>query len=99
MDSRRETPRISGTAGVAVGGELLDGVLFETVVGPALGLDRLPYWLFNDLRTASSARLVMADPGIPSILARIGSDVGALVRALLYVGHAEDFHGAVEAAE
>src|SRR2546429_13680 len=99
MDSRRETPRISGTAGVAVGGELLDGVLFETVVGPALGLDRLPYWLFNDLRTASSVRLVMADPRIPSILARIGGDVGALVHALLYKGHAYDFHRAIEAAK
>ena len=43
MDSRDAAPRISGTAGVAVGGEILDGVLFETVVGPALGLDRLPY--------------------------------------------------------
>ena len=99
MDSRSETPRISGTAGVAVGGELLDGVLFETVVGPALGLDRLPYWLFNDLRTASSVRLVMADPGIPSILARIGGDAGALVHALLYEGHAYDFYRAIEAAK
>src|SRR6266853_170657 len=99
MDSRHETPLISGTAGVAVGGELLDGVLFETVVGPALGLDRLPYWLFNDLRTASSVRLVMADPGIPSILARVGGEVGELVHALLYKGHAYDLYRAIEAAK
>src|SRR6266853_1497179 len=99
MDSRRDPPRITGTAGVAVGGELLDGVLFETVVGPALGLDRLPYWLFNDLRTASSVRLVMADPGIPSILARVGGEVGELVHALLYKGHAYDLYRAIEAAK
>ena len=99
MDSRGEAARISGTAGVAVGGELLDGVLFETVVGPRLGLDRLPYWLYNDLRTASSVRLVMADPGIPHVLARVGGDAGRLVHALLYEGHAYDFYRAIEAAK
>ncbi len=99
MDSRGDAPRISGTAGVAVGGELLDGVLFETVVGPALGLDRLPYWLYNDLRTASSVRLVMADPGIPNVLARVGGDAGKLVHSLLYEGHAHDFYRAIEAAK
>ena len=99
MDSRGAAPRISGTAGVAVGGEMLDGVLFETVVGPALGLDRLPYWLYNDLSTASSVRLVMADPGIPAILSRVGGDAGGLVHALLYEGHAYDFYRAIEAAK
>src|SRR4029077_15290695 len=54
-------PRIGGLAGVAGGGELLDGVLFETSVGPALGLEALPSWLFNELRTASSVRLLMDD--------------------------------------
>ena len=99
MDSRGAAPRISGTAGVAVGGEVLDGVLFETVVGPALGLDRLPYWLYNDLRTASSVRLVMADPGIPQVLARVGGDAGKLVHSLLYEGHAYDFYRAIETAK
>lgn len=99
MDSRGEAARISGTAGVAVGGEMLDGVLFETIVGPRLGLDRLPYWLYNDLRTASSVRLVMADPGIPHVLSRVGGDAGRLVHALLYEGHAYDFYRAIEAAK
>ena len=99
MDSRGEPPRISGTAGVAIGGEMLDGVLFETVVGPALGLDRLPYWLYNDLRTASSVRLVMADPGIPHVLSRVPGEAGKLVHDLLYEGHAYDFYRAIEAAK
>ena len=99
MDSRGESPRISATAGVPIGGENLDGVLFETVVGPALGLDSLPYWLYNDLRTASSVRLVMADPGIPSVLARIGGDAANFTHALLYEGHAYDFYRAIEAAK
>jgi len=99
MDSRAETPRITGMAGVAVGGEILDGVMFETSVGPALGLERLPNWLFNELRTASSVRLLMADPGIPSILARIGGREAELVHALLYEGHAYDFYKAIETAK
>ncbi len=99
MDSRDGEPRIAGLAGVAVGGEALDGVLFETIVGPALGLERLPSWLFNELRTASSVRLLMADPGIPAILARIGGRQAELVHALLYEGHAYDFYKAIESAK
>lgn len=99
MDSRDGEPRITGTAGVAVGGEILDGVLFETSVGPALGLDVLPSWLFNELRTSSSVRLLMADPGIPSILARIGGTPADLVHALLYDGHAYDFYKGIESAK
>jgi hypothetical chaperone protein len=99
MDSRDGEPRIAGMAGVAVGGEILDGVLFETRVGPALGLDVLPSWLFNELRTSSSVRLLMADPGIPSILSRIGGAEADLVHALLYDGHAYDFYKAIESAK
>ncbi len=99
LDSRAGAPRIAGMAGAAVGGEILDGVLFETSVGPALGLDALPNWLFNELRTASSVRLLMSDPGIPSILARIGGTEAELVHALLYEGHAYDFYRAIESAK
>jgi hypothetical chaperone protein len=99
MESRDGVPRIAGLSGVAVGGETLDGVLFETSVGPALGLEVLPYWLYNELRTASSVRLLMADPGIPSILSRIRGPAAALVHALLYDGHAYDFYKAIESAK
>ena len=99
MDSRAGEPRIASTTGVAIGGEVLDGVLFETYIGPALGLDALPSWLFNELRTASSVRLLMADPGIPAILARIGGKPAEVVHALLYEGHAYDFYKAIEAAK
>jgi len=99
LDSRAGSPRVAGTAGVAIGGEMLDGVLFDTIVGPELGLDGLPSWLFNELRTASSVRLLMADPGIPSILARIGGSAANVVDALLYRGLAYDFYQAIEAAK
>jgi hypothetical chaperone protein len=99
LDSRTGEPMIAGLAGVPIGGEMLDGVLFETSVGPALGLEALPNWLFNELRTASSVRLLMADPGIPSILARIGGRPAQVVQALLYDGHAYDFYRSIEAAK
>jgi hypothetical chaperone protein len=99
MDSRGGDPIIAGLAGVAVGGEVLDGVLFETSVGPALGLEVLPSWLFNELRTASSVRLLMADPGIPAILSRIGGKAAELAHALLFQGYAYDFYRAIEAAK
>jgi hypothetical chaperone protein len=99
MDSRDGESRIAGLSGVAVGGEVLDGVLFETSVGPALGLEVLPNWLFNELRTASSVRLLMADPGIPAILARIGGKEAELAHALLYEGYAYDFYKAIEGAK
>ena len=99
LDSRDGAARVAGTAGVAVGGEMLDGVLFETIVGPELGLDGLPSWLFNEMRTASSVRLLMADPGIPGILARIGGRPAEVVDAILYGGLAYDFYAALEAAK
>ncbi|HYM67341.1 MAG TPA: Hsp70 family protein [Patescibacteria group bacterium] len=99
LDSREGEPRIAATAGIAIGGEMLDGVLFETSVGPALGLDALPSWLFNELRTASSVRLLMADPGIPAILSRIGGTPAEIVHALLYEGYAYDFYRSIESAK
>ncbi|HEY1421131.1 MAG TPA: Hsp70 family protein [Candidatus Dormibacteraeota bacterium] len=99
LDSRAGEPRITGISGVPIGGEILDGVLFETIVGPALGLDALPNWLFNEMRTASSVRLLMADPGIPAILARVGGTAAEVVQALLYEGQAYDFYKAIESAK
>ncbi len=99
LDSRSGIPQVAGIAGTAIGGETLDGILFETIVGPALGLDGMPSWLFNELRTASSVRLLMADPGIPAMLARIGGAPADIVQGLLYAGHAYEFYRAVESAK
>lgn len=99
LDSRAGPARVAATTGVAIGGETLDGVLFEAIVGPVLGLDVLPNWLFNELRTASSVRLLMADPGIPAILSRIGGAAEEIVRGMLYGGHAYEFYRAIESAK
>jgi hypothetical chaperone protein len=99
MDSRSGSADVTGTAGVAVGGEILDGVLFESLIGPALDLERLPNWLFNEMRTSSSVRLLMADPGIPELLHRLGGEAAEVARTILFEGHAYDFYKAIEAAK
>jgi hypothetical chaperone protein len=99
LDGRSATPRVTGLAGVAVGGETLDGVLFETRVGPELELDRLPSWLFRELRTQASVRLLMADPGIPDLLHRFGGRPAEVAARILFEGVAYDFYKAIEAAK
>ena len=99
MDARGGEPAVVATGGIAIGGEILDGVLFETTIGPALGLDSLPSWLFNEMRTSSSVRLLIADPGIPLLLSRLGGPAAKITSRLLFEGHAYDFYKAVEAAK
>ena len=91
--------RVAGLRGVAVGGERLDQVLFETRVGPELGLDALPNWLFNEMRSLSGVRLLLTDPGLPGLLERYGGEPARLARAILFEGHALGFYRAVEEAK
>lgn len=99
MDARGGAPRVTALQGVAVGGDRLDGVLFEVKVGPALGLESLPNWLFNDMRTPAGAALLMADPGIANVLARLPRQPAGVAGAILLQGHAYGFYRAVEAAK
>jgi hypothetical chaperone protein len=99
MDGRGGPPRVTGLAGAPIGGEVLDGVLFEARIAPALALDALPNWLANAMRTASSARLLLADPGLPSILARVGGRAARIARHILLEGHAYDFYRGIERAK
>src|SRR5207302_942824 len=64
--------RVTALRGTLVGGERLDQVIFETRVGPELGLDALPSWLFNEMRSLSGVGLLLADPGLPFLLERFG---------------------------
>ncbi len=90
---------VAGLQGVAVGGERLDQVLFETRIGPELGLDGLPNWLFNEMRSLSGVRLLLSDPGLPFLLERFGGEAARLARAILFEGHALGFYGALEQAK
>jgi hypothetical chaperone protein len=82
-----------------VGGERLDQVIFETRVGPELGLDALPSWLFNEMRSLSGVGLLLADPGLPFLLERFGGPAARTARAILFEGHAHDFYRSIEGAK
>lgn len=99
MDGRSGPPRVTGLAGAPVGGEVLDGVLFEARVAPSLGFDRLPAWLCNAMRTQSSVRLLLADPGIPAVLDGVGGDPARAARRIILEGAAYDFYRSIEGAK
>jgi hypothetical chaperone protein len=99
LDGRSGTSRVTALTGVSVGGDNVDAALFEVLVGPALGLDQLPNWLFNEMRTWRGAALLMADPGVPGILARLPSAPAAVAGAILLEGQAYDFYRCVEQAK
>ena len=99
MDAREGEARVTGLGGAGIGGEVLDGILFEGRIAPALHLEALPSWLANGMRTPSSARLLLADPGLPSILDRVGGRAAAVARTILLGGHAYDFYRGIERAK
>jgi hypothetical chaperone protein len=85
--------------GVDIGGSRFDEALFETVVGPELGLMDLPSWLFNDLKSLSGVMLLMADPRLRGQLERLGGQAARTVAAILYGGTAYRFFKAIEMAK
>ena len=91
--------RVTALRGTPVGGERLDQVIFETRVGPELGLDALPSWLFNEMRSLSGVGLLLADPGLPFLLERFGGPAARTARAIFFEGHAHDFYRSVEGAK
>jgi hypothetical chaperone protein len=99
MDARNGPPQVTGLAGAPVGGELLDGVLFEARVAPSLGLDQLPAWLCNAMRTPSAVRLLLADPGIPAVLDGVGGAPAEAARRILFEGAAYEFYRSIERAK
>lgn len=99
MDGRDGPPRVTGLAGAPVGGEVLDGVLFEGRVAPSLGFDRLPAWLANAMRTQSSVRLLLADRGIPAVLDAVGGSPARAARRIILEGAAYDFYRSIERAK
>lgn len=99
MDGRTGPPEVTGLSGAPVGGEVLDGVLFEAKVAPSLGFDRLPAWLANAMRTQTSVRLLLADPGIPAVLDGVGGAPARAARQIILEGAAYDFYRSIEGAK
>src|SRR5262245_43120298 len=88
---------VEALAGVDIGGSRFDEVLFETVVGPALGLTGLPSWLFNEMKSLSGVMLLMADPDLHTLLDRLGGHASRVVAAILSGGRVYAFYKAIEA--
>ena len=95
--------RTLALTGAAVGGERLDEVVFELAVGPALGLQGLPNWLYNEMRSLSRVMLLLSDPGLPVVLDRWSathdSAAAGAARRILFGGFAYDFYKEIEAAK
>lgn len=100
--------------GVPVGGEEFDGLIFDHVVRPAIGLDAvftkpdgqqrtLPARLRGRLRSLSGLKSLLADGGVAGSLTNLTGqghdDVLKLVGELLYGGQAWAFFNAIEAAK
>jgi hypothetical chaperone protein len=99
MEVRGGVAQLRALAGVAIGGERFDATLFETAVGPALGLTGLPNWLYNELGSRSGVRQLLSDPGVPKVLDRVGGRPARVARAILFEGYAWDFYRAIEDAK
>jgi len=99
IEVRDNVPETLSLAGVDIGGERFDAALFETAIGPALGLTALPNWLYNEMGSRSGVRLLLADPGVPKVLDRVGGRAREVARAILFEGHAWEFYRAIEEAK
>jgi hypothetical protein len=89
-------PEVVALGGTAVGGEQIDEALFETRVAPRLGLDQLPSWLVNEMRSLAGARQLLMDPGLPGVLQGIGTRPARVAAAILYGGAVFDFYRTLE---
>ncbi len=101
-------------AGVEIGGEQFDRLLFQAKVAPALHLNddyqvrpgvqrSLPHQFRKRMSTLSGLKNLLSDPGTASILAEFrGAKDGALLAAvetILYGGYAYQFYRAIEQAK
>ncbi|HEX4216165.1 MAG TPA: Hsp70 family protein [Candidatus Dormibacteraeota bacterium] len=92
-------PEVRALGGVAIGGEQIDEALFETRIAPAMGLDRLPNWLANELRSLAGARQLLMDPRLPGVLDGIGTAASRVASRILYGGFVFSFYKRLEAAK
>jgi len=99
LRSHHDELTVQALDGIDIGGSRFDEVLFETVVGPQLGLTELPSWLFNEMKSLSGVMLLMADPDLRSLLERLGGPASRVVASILYSGKAYGFYRAIEAAK
>jgi hypothetical chaperone protein len=105
---------VIGLAGVEIGGEQFDRLLFQAKVAPALHLDdtfrlrsgaqrNLPNWLKSRLATLSGLKSLLSDPNtVPTLSeyrAARGGEQLATVENILYGGYGYQFYRAIEDAK
>jgi hypothetical chaperone protein len=105
---------VIGLAGVEIGGEQFDRLLFRAKVAPALHVDdtfrlrsgaqrSLPNWLKSRLATLSGLKSLLSDPNtIPTLSefrAAQGGEHLATVENILYGGYGYQFYRAIEDAK
>jgi hypothetical chaperone protein len=105
---------VIGLAGVEIGGEQFDRLLFQAKVAPALHLDdtfrlrsgaqrNLPNWLKSRLATLSGLKSLLSDPNtVPTLSeyrAAQGGEHLATVENILYGGYGYQFYRAIEDAK
>lgn len=105
---------VIGLAGVEIGGEQFDRLLFQAKVAPALHLDdtfrlrsgaerSLPNWLKSRLATLSGLKSLLSDPNtVPTLSeyrAARGGEHLAPVENILYGGYGYQFYRAIEDAK
>ncbi len=101
-------------AGVDVGGEQFDRLLFQAKVAPALHLNdsykvrsgsqrELPYQFRKRMATLSGLKNLLSDPNTASTLSEFRSAAGgqrlAAIETILYGGYAYQFYRAIEQAK
>ena len=105
---------VIGLAGVEIGGEQFDRLLFQAKVAPALHLDdtfrlrsgaqrSMPNWLKSRLATLSGLKSLLSDPNtVPTLSeyrAAQGGEHLATVENILYGGYGYQFYRAIEDAK
>ena len=106
LENKGGEARIAGRQGVAVGGEIFDGLLFDDSGAEYIGINQkakdknlsLPYWITQNMRTLSGIPQLLQNKNLEATLTffemtGINTDV---IRRILFGGQAYNFYGEIE---
>ena len=107
LENKGGKAEIVARQGVAVGGEIFDGLLFKKKMADAIGLNQepkgktLPRWIANKMRTLAGIAQLLRDKYLQPTLDKF-EDAGANVDAIseiLFGGQAYNFYSKIEGAK
>jgi hypothetical chaperone protein len=114
LEFREEDAEVTALQGAAIGGELLDAMLFRHKVAPAVGLGAtfagqsgarlgMPRWMQSRFESLSGLKHLVGEPDVAVWLhehrSRAGGEVLDVLDHLLYGGYAYAFYKAIEQAK